>query len=174
LQKSEAVWLRHNDKPQHYSTALSTRVARAVANIAVPNPLGIRAIDPCCGIGTVLIEALSMEMDMVGNDLNPLAVKGARINLAYFGLPNKVSLGDIRTIQGKYDVLILDLPYNLCSVLPSEEQLEMLMAARRLAARAVVVSTEIIDSALEQAGFVIQDRCVVKKGSFTRQVMVCL
>jgi tRNA G10 N-methylase Trm11 len=174
LMRSEAIWLHHNEKPQHYSTALSTRVARAVANIAIPNPQGIQAIDPCCGIGTVLIEALSMDMDIVGYDLNPLAVRGARMNLAHFGLPNVVTSGDIRRIEGYYDVLILDLPYNLCSVLPSEEQLEMLLAARRLSSQAVVVSTEVIDSALEMAGFVIKDRCIVKKGSFARQVLVCL
>ncbi|SEC47655.1 RNA methyltransferase [Paenibacillus sp. GP183] len=174
LTKSEAIWLHHNEKPQHYSTALSTRVARAVANIAVPDPQGIQAIDPCCGIGTVLIEALSMDMDIVGYDLNPLAVRGARVNLAHFGLPNVVNLGDIRKIEGAYDVLILDLPYNLCSVLPSEDQLDMLIAARRLSRLAVVVSTEEIDSALELSGFMIMDRCTVKKGSFARQVCVCL
>ncbi|MBO1912844.1 hypothetical protein J4G37_49575, partial [Microvirga sp. 3-52] len=36
--ESESVWFRHQKKPHSYSTALSTRVARAVANIAVPNP----------------------------------------------------------------------------------------------------------------------------------------
>jgi 16S rRNA G966 N2-methylase RsmD len=174
LNKSEAMWLRHNEKPQHYSTALSTRVARAVANIAVPNPKGIRAIDPCCGIGTVLIEALSMHIDIVGYDCNPLAIRGARMNLAHFGLPDVVSIGDICTIAGKYDVLILDLPYNLCSVLPSEEQLDMLKAARRLSAKAIVISTEPIDSALELAGFTMKDRCSVKKGTFSRQVIVCI
>jgi tRNA G10 N-methylase Trm11 len=174
LTKSKAIWIHHNEKPQHYSTALSTRVARAVANIAIPDPQGIQAIDPCCGIGTVLIEALSMDMDIVGYDLNPLAVRGARMNLAHFGLPNVVALGDIRKIEGTYDVLILDLPYNLCSVLPSEDQMDMLAAARRLSRQAVVVSTEEIDSALELAGFVIKDRCTVKKGSFARQVLVCL
>jgi tRNA G10 N-methylase Trm11 len=174
LDKGDAIWLHHNDKPQHYSTALSTRVARSVANIAIPNPRGIRAIDPCCGIGTVLIEALSMDMDIVGYDLNPLAVRGARMNLAHFGLPQAVQLGDIRTIEGNYDVLILDLPYNLCSVLPSEEQRGMLAAARRLSRQAVVISTEPIDSALKEAGFITQDRCIVKKGSFARQIVVCL
>ena len=56
--QSEAVWLQHGQKPRQYSTALSTRVARATANIALPEPEGRRLIDPCCGIGTVLIEAL--------------------------------------------------------------------------------------------------------------------
>ena len=37
-EKSESIWLHHLKKPREYSTALSTRVARAVANIAVPHP----------------------------------------------------------------------------------------------------------------------------------------
>lgn len=38
--KSEAIWFQHQQKPHQYSTALSTRVARAVVNIAVPYPEG--------------------------------------------------------------------------------------------------------------------------------------
>ncbi|ULL13977.1 RNA methyltransferase [Paenibacillus sp. H1-7] len=171
--RNEAVWLRHNEKPQQYSTALSTRVARAVANIAVPEPAGTRAIDPCCGIGTVVLEALSMGIDIVGNDINPLAVRGARVNLAHYGHPNVVSLGDIRRIEGHYDVAIVDLPYNLCSVLTTGEQLEMLTSARRLAGRAVIIATDMIDEAIEQAGFVIADRCEVRKGRFVRHIFVC-
>ncbi|MDR6882866.1 RsmD family RNA methyltransferase [Bacillus sp. 3255] len=181
----EAVWLRHQQKPQNYSTALSTRVARAVVNIAVPVTEGARVIDPCCGIGTVLVEAMSMGIDIVGSDMNPLAVRGARVNLAHFGMPNVVQLADMRTLepgvqgrdrgqeQGRYDALILDMPYNLCSVLPEDEQLEMLQAARRLAHRAVIVTTEQIDPLIEQAGLRIIDRCEVRKGRFSRQVIVC-
>ncbi|OXM85348.1 RNA methyltransferase [Paenibacillus rigui] len=170
---SEAVWLRHQAKPQHYSTALSTRVARAVANIAVPEPAGVRAIDPCCGIGTVLIEALSMGVDIVGYDINPLAVRGARANLAHFGFPDVAAIGDIRQLGGAYDTAILDMPYNLCSKLPPDEQLAMLASARRLASRAVIVTTEDIDAMLQRVGFRITDRCVVRKGAFARHILVC-
>ena len=86
LVESESVWFLHQKKPHMYSTALSTRVARAVANIAVPHPDGIRAIDPCCGIGTVLVEALSMGIDIVGRDINPRVVLGSRKNIAHFEL----------------------------------------------------------------------------------------
>lgn len=171
--KNEAVWLQHNNKPQHYSTALSTRVARAVANIAVPQTIGIKAVDPCCGIGTVLVEALSMGIDIVGYDINPLAVRGARLNLAHFQLPAVVSQGNLLTLEGDYDVVILDLPYNLCSVLPQDEQLLMLKAARRISSQAVIITTGEIDSAIELAGFSISDRGVVRKGSFVRQIIVC-
>ncbi|WP_209980066.1 TRM11 family SAM-dependent methyltransferase [Paenibacillus eucommiae] len=171
--KNEAVWLQHNNKPQHYSTALSTRVARAIANIAVPHTMGIKAVDPCCGIGTVLVEALSIGIDIVGYDINPLAVRGARLNLAHFQMPAVVSQGNILSLEGDYDVVILDLPYNLCSVLPEDEQLLMLKAARRLSSQAVIITTGEIDSAIELAGFNITERGSVRKGSFVRQIIVC-
>ncbi|MDF2682871.1 MAG: methyltransferase protein [Brevibacillus sp.] len=184
----EAVWLQHQQKPQNYSTALSTRVARAVVNIAVPDVAGTKAIDPCCGIGTVLVEAMSMGIDIVGCDINPLAVRGARVNLEHFGMPNVVSIADMRTLglvgeqvtlsptspQVRYDALILDMPYNLCSKLPEDEQLQMLQSARRLAKRAVIVTTEQIDPLLAKAEFRIAERCTVNKGNFSRQIIVCV
>jgi len=171
--KSESVWYRHQQKPHSYSTALNTRLARAVVNIAIPNPSGIKAIDPCCGIGTVLVEALSMGIDIVGSDKNPLILSGARENIAHFGLTGEVTLKDIRDVTNQYDVAIIDLPYNLCSVITPEEQTEMLQSARRFAKKVVVVTVEPIDEILLKVGFVINDRAVIKKMSFTREVIVC-
>lgn len=171
--KSESVWFQHQKKPNGYSTALNTRVARAVVNIAVPNPCGIKAIDPCCGIGTVLVEALSMGIDIVGSDRNQLILPGARENIEHFGLYGEVNLADIRDITNHYDVAIIDLPYNLCSVITPEEQLELLQSARRFARKIVVVTVEPIDEIIINAGFSIMDRAIAKKGLFAREVIVC-
>ncbi|MEK3886640.1 TRM11 family SAM-dependent methyltransferase [Bacillus sp. FSL K6-3431] len=172
-EKSEAVWLQHVKKPRSYSTALSTRVARAVANIAVPEPNGVRAIDPCCGIGTVLVEALSMGIDIVGRDINPLVAIGSRENIAYFGLEGDVTLGPISDVTTNYDVVIIDMPYNLFTHITPEEQLSIVKHARRFAKKAVIITIETMDHMLEEAGFEIIDRCLAKKGSFSRQVLVC-
>lgn len=172
--KSESVWFFHQKKPNNYSTALSTRVARAVVNIAVPNiTTDIKVIDPCCGAGTVLIEALSMGINIVGSDLNPLVNPIARENIAYFGFEGQVTLRDIRDVTGHYDVAIIDMPYNLCSVLDPKVQLEMLESARKFANKIVVISIEDIDFLIEKAMFTIVDRCVAKKGNFSRQILVC-
>ncbi|MFC4409684.1 TRM11 family SAM-dependent methyltransferase [Chungangia koreensis] len=171
--KSESVWRQHKQRPRSYSTALSTRVARAVSNIAVPHPEGIRAIDPCCGIGTVLIEALSMGIDMDGRDINPLAVVGARENLEHFELNGSVKIGPISEVTEHYDATIIDMPYNLVTYITPEDQLDMLKAARRFSKRMVVVSIETIDEAIQVAGWKIIDRCEAKKGSFSRHVILC-
>lgn len=171
--KSESVWYQHQQKPHNYSTALSTRVARAVVNIAIPDPTGIKAIDPCCGIGTVLVEALSMGIDIEGSDNNPVILAGTRENITHFGFSCDVKFEDMRSITQHYDVAIIDLPYNLCSVISPEEQLEMLISARGFSDKVVVVTVEPIDEILLKAGFVIVDRAVAKKGVFIREVIVC-
>ncbi|MEK4713834.1 TRM11 family SAM-dependent methyltransferase [Sporosarcina sp. FSL K6-5500] len=171
--ESESVWFLHQKKPHMYSTALSTRVARAVANIAIPHPKGVRAIDPCCGIGTVLVEALSMGINIVGRDINPRVVLGSRKNIAHFELEGTVEIGPIAEVVDDYDVAIIDMPYNLFTHITPEEQLEILKEARRFTKKVIVVTIETIDHMVEEVGFVITDRCVAKKGHFHRQVLVC-
>ncbi|WP_225229884.1 TRM11 family SAM-dependent methyltransferase [Sporosarcina quadrami] len=171
---SEPFWRYHLKKPHMYSTALSTRVARAVANIAVPHPEGIRAIDPCCGIGTVLVEARSMGIDMVGRDINPLVVLGSRKNLAYFDLEGEVKLGPIAEVKDTYDAAIIDMPYNLFTHISAEGQQGILTAARSITSKLVVVTIEPMDHMIKEAGFEIVDRCVAKKANFKRQIVVCV
>jgi tRNA G10 N-methylase Trm11 len=171
--KSEAVWFHHLKKPREYSTALSTRVARAIVNIAVPNPKEIQAIDPCCGIGTVLVEALSMGIDIDGRDINPLAVDGSRENIAHFGYKGDVMTGPISEVTKRYDVAIIDMPYNIVTYVTPEEQLDMLQQARRFANKLVVVTTVKIDELINEAGFEIKDCCEAKKALFTRYIALC-
>ncbi|MGG0667340.1 RNA methyltransferase [Lederbergia citrisecunda] len=173
VQESEPIWRFHMQKPHMYSTALSTRVARAVANIAVPHPEGIRAIDPCCGIGTVLVEARSMGIDIVGRDINPLVCLGSRKNLAHFGLEGEVVKGPISEVTDTYDAAIIDMPYNLFTHITAEGQQDILKDARRITSRLIVVTIEPMDHMIMEAGFTIVDRCVAKKGTFERQVVVC-
>ncbi len=173
LVRNEAVWLHHLKKPHSYSTALSTRVARAVSNVAVPDPKGITAIDPCCGIGNVLVEALSMGIDIVGRDINPLVTKGSRKNIAHFGYVGDVRKGAIADVMEHYDVAIIDLPYNIYTHTSPQAQLSILKNARRIADKVVVVTIDTIDGMIETAGFQIKDRCETKKGTFSRQILVC-
>ncbi|MFC3800249.1 TRM11 family SAM-dependent methyltransferase [Cohnella sp. GCM10012308] len=171
--KNRSVWLNHMDKPRQYSMALPTRIARAVANIAVPRPDGISALDPCCGIGTVLVEALSMGIDMAGREINPLLAGGARENIAHFGLQGEVVLGPIAEVSARYDAAVVDLPYNHVSKITAGEQQSILLHARRIADRVVVVSIEPIDDMLTSVGLTISDRGFVRKGAFCRYILLC-
>ena len=171
--KSKAMWLDHMHKPKGYSIALSTRVARAITNIAVPNSNQITVIDPCCGIGTVLVEALSMNIDIVGRDINHFVVRGTRENLKHFDMETDVVCGDISEVIKHYDVAILDMPYNHFSHATEENQFHLLEQARRIADKVVIVSVADIDHMLNEIGFTIVDRCTTRKGNFVRQIIVC-
>lgn len=164
-------WQRHDRKPRHYSTALSTRVARAIVNIAVPElDNNSTLLDPCCGIGTVLLEAASQGIAACGYDINPLAVVGARENIKAFNYNCTVAIADMRKLEGSYDAAILDLPYNHCSVLPAAERMQMLQALKALCKRAVIVSVEPIEEELQQLGALVLDRGAVAKSHFKRDI----
>lgn len=172
--EADRSWQTHHQKPQNYSTGLGVTLARALVNIAIPQVKGHQLLDPCCGMGTVVIEALSMGIEAKGNDLNPLAVQGARINLPHYGYdPARITLGDMNDLEGTYDAAILDMPYNLCSVLPDEEQLAMLICLRKLTGRAVIVSTEWVEGHILDAGWNIDQYRTVSKGTFIRHIWLC-
>lgn len=177
----ERKWLNHKQKPQNYSTGLSSRVARALVNIAVPeakstnlNHPTIHLLDPCCGMGNVLIEALSMGLHVKGSDINPLAIRGAKVNLKHYGYDDSVvKIADMNDLDGEYEAAVLDLPYNVCSVFPEEEKRRMLSSLRRLTRRAVIVSTEPLEALLPETGWQVLDRIATRKGTFVRDVWLC-
>ncbi|PIC64291.1 RNA methyltransferase [Sporosarcina sp. P13] len=173
LVESSSDWHVHQQKPHMYSTALGTRLARAAVNIAVPHPEGIRVIDPCCGIGTVLVEALSMGIPIEGRDINPLVVYGSRKNIAHFGLQGNVEIGPIAEVKEQYDIAIIDMPYNLFTHITAEGQLAILKEARRFAKSCLILTIENMDNMLTEAGWDIIDRCLARKGTFSREVVLC-
>ena len=171
--KSTSVWLSHVQKPQSYSTALSTRVARTIANIAAPVVENVRIIDPCCGIGTVIVEALSMGMNIVGRDISPFVCMGARKNIAHFGYETTITKGPIQEVDEHYDVAIIDLPYNLFTSASREDQLDIINHAHRIADKVVIVTIENIDDLVCEVGMEIVDRGIARKQSFEREILVC-
>lgn len=76
----------------------------------------------------------------------------------------------MRELSGHYDVAILDLPYNHCSVLPAAERQQMLAALTRLCQKAVIVSVEPIKEELQQLGATILDSAIVAKTHFKRDI----
>lgn len=173
LVQGEAAWLHHMQKPEMYSTALSTRDARAIVNIAAPYPQGLKVIDPCCGIGTVLVEAMSMGIPIEGRDMNKRVVWGSRINLRHFGYEPNVEIGPIEEASEGYDVAIIDMPYNLFTHISEDLQQSIITNARRIAKRVVIVTIESMDDKIANANLMIIDQAIVKKGTFERHVLVC-
>ena len=59
---------------------------------------GARVLDPFCGSGTVLIEARVRGLETMGVDLNPLAVRLARVKSDPLTLPQREQLADLGTL----------------------------------------------------------------------------
>ena len=166
-------WLLHNRKPFSYSNALKVTVCRALVNIAVANNLDCNVVDPCCGIGTVLIEAISMQINIKGYEINPYIGKNAKTNLRYFGYDDVITIGDMNDIQNKFDVAIVDLPYNIFTQITPGEQLAIMHSTRRIADRMVIITFEDMEQQITSVGFHIDDRCSVSKGTFKRHIFIC-
>ena len=173
-EKNDCLWHKHNEKPNTYSHSLEFRVARALVNMAVGSNLSATLIDPCCGVGTVLLEALSMGIPAYGVEINPLVAQKARENLLYFDYPDVIQLGDMHMIQAHFYAAIVDIPYGILTPITKKEQQAILKTARKISDRLVLVTFENMDTEIQQAGFSISDRGIVTKGSFVRYVHICI
>ncbi|AGF59479.1 TRM11 family SAM-dependent methyltransferase [Clostridium saccharoperbutylacetonicum] len=172
-EKNDYEWHIHDKKPYSYSNSLSVRVARALVNIAVRNNLELKLIDPCCGVGTVILEALSMEINVVGCELNMSIAENAKKNLKFYGYEDVITNGDMNEIEERYDVAIIDLPYGLFTPTTIEEQTALIRSARKISDRLVLVTFEDMDNYIMDAGFKIVDKSYVCKGKFKRYINVC-
>jgi len=166
-------WKEHDRKPETNSHSLGLRTARALVNIAVPDAGACTLVDPCCGVGTVLIEALSMGVASRGFEINRRVAESARLNLAFFGFPDVVAPLDMHGITEHFDVSIVDIPYGLFTPVTPEEQVAIIRTARRISDRMVIITFEDMEEAIHGAGFRIVDRCRVRKGRFVRYISVC-
>lgn len=172
-EENKLIWKQHDDKPYHYSNALGVRAARALVNLAVRNNLKSTLIDPCCGIGTVVMEALSMGIAVRGYEINPLIAENASRNLEFFGYENVITNGDMHTINGHFDAAVVDLPYGVFNPTTLEQQVGIIQTARRIADRMVLISFEDMDQHILKSGFNILDKCHVDKGKFIRYITIC-
>ena len=170
---NSSIWKSHIKKPYSYSNALSSRVSRALVNIAVCNNLKCKVVDPCSGIGTVVIEALSMGIDIKGYEINPLIAENSKINLNFLGYEDVITAGNMHLITDKFDVAIVDLPYGLFSSSTLKEQVDIMKTSRRIAKIMIIITFENMDQHILSSGFHILDRCHVSKGKFKRYITIC-
>lgn len=172
-EKNDYSWHHHDHKPHTYSSSLNFRVARALVNIGVGPDTSQTLIDPCCGVGTVVIEARSMGIDARGYEINRPVAFNAKENLSFFGYPEVITEGDMHTIAEHFDVGIIDIPYGLYQIITADEQLEIIKTARRICNRLILVTFENMDKMIMEAGFELVEKAVVAKGRMVRYVNVC-
>jgi tRNA G10 N-methylase Trm11 len=79
--------------------AMPPRLARIMVNLSACAP-GKVLLDPFCGVGTVLQEALLEGARVVGVDANPWCVKAASENLEWLTREYSLEGADFRVVQG--------------------------------------------------------------------------
>jgi tRNA (guanine10-N2)-dimethyltransferase len=177
LIEKDNQWKKHQDKPHPYSSSLGINMAKALVNIASNGNKNRVLIDPCCGVGTVLLEAAYSNYQIVGWDINPLVADDARKNLSHYQYDISVTKGDISEISSHYDAAIIDLPYGIFTSASDEERLKILQKGKVICDQLVVVSQIDIQDVLLREDLKIIDSCLVgkpRKSDFYRYVYVCL
>ncbi len=172
-EKNNKLWITHEKKPCSYSNSLNVRVARSVVNIAANGNKDIKIIDPCCGVGTTIVEGLSMGYEIWGTEISEKNTNNAKRNLNFFNLEPRVTHQDMHTIKENYDSSIVDIPYGLFSHITKDQQQDIIDTARRISKKMILITFEDLDYMVEKSGLKIVDRCAVTKGSFKRYVLVC-
>jgi tRNA G10 N-methylase Trm11 len=169
--RTDRGWVVHGAKPYTFSNSLPSRLARTMVNLAAQP--GDTILDPCCGAGSILIEAASMGIRAVGFDANKKMTSHARDNLLHFGLPPLVAAGDARHIGGRYDAIVTDLPYGWTSSPDARLYAAVLTNLRRLAPRLSVVLGSDASAEISGAGWRILRHARQPKGQLCRHVYVC-
>ena len=168
--ETDASFRRHDGKPWTTSSSLDGRFARALVNL-VPDARSI--LDPCCGAGSIVIEAASLGVDAYGVDWKPAMAGMTRENLAHFGYDATVTQTDSRMYEQTVDAVVADLPYG--HAIDADERTIRTILERCVdnAPIGVFVAPADFTLWLEAAGYVDVDVCTVnKRAGFTRWVHV--
>lgn len=172
--KNNCLWHIHDKKPKSYSNSLSFRVAKALINIGVGRDRNLKVIDPCCGVGTVILEGLFMGIDIEGVEIKPQIASDCKRNLEFFNYKDVITKGNIKDIEKVYDVSIIDIPYGVFTPTTKEEQELIINSARKISKKLILISFENMDEMLYKAGFKVVDSASFSKGNFIRYISVCI
>lgn len=172
---NEGTWRKHNNRPYSYSSSLGVHMAKAIVNIGTRGKLEKKIIDPCCGVGTVLLEAAYAGYVCEGIEIISKVGKSAQMNMAFYDYKVPIMIGDMTKVTSHYDVGLLDLPYGISTDISHIQQEEIIIRAAQLVDRLVVVSIEDISQLIMDREFKLVDSCSVRKNygiDFFRHVWV--
>jgi tRNA (guanine10-N2)-dimethyltransferase len=117
-----------NRRPRFAPVSLPPRLARAMVNLALPSGVG-KLLDPFCGTGGLLIEAVDCKLDASGSDLDGEMVDATRENMLHFGFSATLEQGDAAAVvqQIRPAAIATDPPYGR-SASTGHEPLDTLLA----------------------------------------------
>lgn len=107
-------------RPYERRVALAANVAHALLRLAAVGDAPGRILDPCCGTGTILLEAghLHPGIELVGSDSDDRSVEGAASNLEHYGMAqrSRILQADVRALAelahlGPFDAIVTNPPF---------------------------------------------------------------
>lgn len=171
------TWLIHEHKPYSFSNSLDVKLARVLINLVVGNDQTKSLVDPCCGVGTVVLEGLALRQRIRGFDISRKLVAKARKNLAYYHYdPGLIYCADIADLNWSFDGAIIDLPYNLYTPITLDQQVRIIKSAFHICDKLVLVTYEEMDTIIKEAGFKLISKVYRAKTEyvdFGRYIYVC-
>ncbi len=168
LEMDVPQWKRFVAKLHDCSSALPDQAARAVCNLEVRG--GERVVDPCCGSGTLLMNAADLGAHVSGFDLNKKMVGATNANLLYFGFPASAEQADATKVGGNYDLVLTNLPYGKMSAVSPADELRLVRNIVKLAPRGVLITTNDVTDAVREAGTRLERTIPLSKFTITRKV----
>ncbi|NND75684.1 MAG: methyltransferase [Ilumatobacter sp.] len=168
--RSDGAYRRHDTKPWSTSSSLDARFSRALVNLV---PTSTSILDPCCGAGSIVLEAASLGLVAFAVDWKPAMVGMTRTNLAHFGYDADVTRADSRTHRQHADAIVTDLPYGHAIHTDEASVRAILENGATCAPLGVYVAPQDISSWLDAAGYeTVAVHTVQKRAGFTRWIHV--
>ncbi len=147
-------WRPRVHKPFSFSASLGPRLARAAVNM-VARP-GDVIVDPCCGSGTIVIEAETIGVRAMGFDRAPEMPGRARENARALCVDALFGVADVRTLRGEFDAVVTNLPYDMMIRVPDGFYAEALTSIRDLAPRAAFYASDDLTADAESVGLTVE------------------
>ncbi len=106
---------------------MDPRIARAMINLTGLTKGSL--LDPFCGTGALLKEAAELGFRCYGSDISEDMVRGAKKNLAFFGLRAVLRKADATKLKSiwhkKFDAIVTDPPYGISTSLFNKNMKEL-------------------------------------------------
>jgi tRNA G10 N-methylase Trm11 len=160
LAESARSYQKHDAKPFRTSSSLPSQLARALVNLTYP---ARSILDPCCGTGSILLEACAIGVIAFGMDRNPKMVGMTRRNLLHFRYEAVVQRGDAAQCTHTIEAVVTDLPYGRFLEHDENNIKVILRQMAVLAPLGIYLAEQDISAWLQKAGYQKVDVYRVRK-----------
>ncbi len=176
LIKHNMEWQKHKKKPFSFSNSIGMDIAKTLVALTSKGDKSKKLLDACSGVGTVILEACIAGFNIEGCDINPKRYEQTLKNIKHYDYTSNIYCKDIKDHVGSYDCAIVDLPYNLYSLVDDSTTEHIINSTVKLSERVIIVSTSDIKDTIKKSGLKVKDFCIVEKrgkSKFSRKIWVC-